>query len=279
MDKKQETILSQRVESMLSMNNPIDEELFGRLFSMLAESLRDQPSSGSPSLLDLEEDVAARYAYDNASEMEGFATGACWGALELYRECLATYQRAQGARQWAQLIRKHYDLFSIINKEPGISQGTLASYLHETKSNFSQKLARLEKYQLFVSSLVGRTKHLYLTQRGAEALAAVEYEMAVGSVSADEDVRLVHAETNAAPYRPAPFDIEYEGLTCDREQDGIHDMVAANGYRLAAASNSNSSRRAGMAKLPLGSTAANMHAHTCTNLQLYQQPSRPNKVA
>ena len=179
MTKSKGAILSERVMRCVTRGQQSDEELFRRMIELLAGAILRTPMDSDVSLLELEEDIDALYTYDEAYRRDGFDVGAYWGMLELYRECVDAETEFTKQAECTELVRRHFDLFCIIDAEPGITQGELAKRLGLKKSNFSQILARLAGSDLYVSSLVGRTKHLYITQKGRAALGDVREEMLV----------------------------------------------------------------------------------------------------
>ena len=171
-------ILARNIIAKLDACQQPNEEVLRRLIGLVSEAVMDEDGELDQGLVELEQDISSRYVASDAEHLEGFALGACWGALEVLRTTSETASETAALSRCVEVVRRHWELFQTVDDHPGITQGQLANSLGEKKSNFSQKLARLEKYQMLTVSVIGRTKHLYLTQRGKSALrqASIEAE-------------------------------------------------------------------------------------------------------
>lgn len=169
-------ILAQRIVAKLDDHQQVSEEILRRLVGLVSETVVNIDHGADRGLVELEQDISARYVASSAAQLEGFSLGACWGALEVLRAALESASESEMLLLCAEVVRKHLRLFQTVGEHPGITQGELADALGEKKSNFSQKLSRLGKYQMLLVSLVGKRKHLYLTRRGEESLRKVLVE-------------------------------------------------------------------------------------------------------
>lgn len=170
-------VLARSIVTKLDAHRQLNEEILCRLIGLVSETVKDGDGEIDQSLVELEQDMSSRYVASDMGQLEGFSLGACWGALQVLRAVAEAASEAAALSRCVEVIRLHRKLFQTVNEHPGIIQGQLADALGEKKSGFSQKLARLEKYQMLTVSVVGRSKHLYLTRRGREALRQASIEM------------------------------------------------------------------------------------------------------
>lgn len=163
-------VLARSILAKLDAHRQPSEETLRRLIGLIAETATGTNEEIDQGLIELEQDISSRYIASDTRQLEGFSLGACWGSLEVLRAYTEAASEFAALEQCVEVARRHRGLFETVHERPGITQGQLAGILGEKKSNFSQKLARLDKYQMLAISIVGRSKHLYLTRRGEDAL-------------------------------------------------------------------------------------------------------------
>ncbi|MBR3315752.1 MAG: hypothetical protein IKG18_16630 [Atopobiaceae bacterium] len=165
-------VLAHDIERRIETGHEVGEELYRKLFGLLAEAISTR-DYGVEAFELLEHDVKAAYVYGNASEWDEFDFGACWGAFSLLEACASYSERLLEDQERIEVVRRHEDLFRAMAKRPGITQKELANELCCGASNVSQILARYERYRLYLVSPEGKSKHCYLTAYGERALAEV----------------------------------------------------------------------------------------------------------
>lgn len=189
MENRRAQILAQEISTRLDVGAAIGEELYRRLFEVLSDmAVEGVGDDGAFALL--LHDVRAAYRYDGASKLEGFDVGACWAAMSLMDACGTHIERESNWRECVAEARGHRSLFEALEKMPGANQRELAEELGCGASNVSQRLARLEPYRLFVSSVEGKSKRYYLTPKGKRALE----EVRVSDVSSSPDMETVQLQ-------------------------------------------------------------------------------------
>ena len=197
MSRTRGEVLARSIVTQLDAHQQLSEETLRRLISLIAATTVDIGGGIDQGLVDLEQDISSRFISSDASQYDGFSLGACWGSLEVLRAAAETAAEDSMLLRCVEVVRRHRMLFETVHNRPGIAQGQLAVVLGEKKSNFSQKLARIDKHQMLTVNIVGKSKHLYLTRRGEEALRRALIETGDRSASkpmTNTIVRKLHAE-------------------------------------------------------------------------------------
>ena len=165
-------VLAHDIERRIKTGHDVGEELYCKLFGLLAEAILTG-DCGVEAFELLGHDVKAAYAYGNAPGWDEFDLGACWGAFSLLEACASYGERLLEAQERIEVVRRHEHLFRAMSERPGITQKELANELGCGASNVSQILARYERYRLYLVSPEGKSRHCYLTAYGERALAEV----------------------------------------------------------------------------------------------------------
>lgn len=142
----------------------ISEMVYRQMFNAIAQVLQDGQTPEQMS--SLFQHVCEAYEYRDADELEGFAIGACWGALSS-AEAIVQEERSVAAESNARKVAtKYHKLLSAMLDNPGITHAELAEKIETSPSNLTQTISRLQKYGLFTSNKQGRTKRYSLSRRG-----------------------------------------------------------------------------------------------------------------
>ncbi len=150
----------------------ISEMVYRQLFSAIAQAMTSGDTHES--MRSLFQYVCEAYEYRDADELEGFALGACWGALSSAEAFAEEEMEAEAESKAREVASRYHKLLSLVLEQPGITHADLARRVDSSPSNLTQMLNRVKKYGLITANKVGRSKHYALSRRGKALVSANE---------------------------------------------------------------------------------------------------------